>query len=183
MKTRLSVAAFLAVCLAAVALCGACSTTKIGSEGDPNFDYSKWKTFGWLPARGEIAEGSPFGPQVVQMVTEALAQKGLKPAGSDKPDFLVRFYGGVTQVSDVDWGYTYGVWWTANPRYLNGDDFSKGVILLDFVEPGTKQLVWRGGARQQISSRVQNKPDEMIALVRGLLPRILESYPPKRTTR
>jgi hypothetical protein len=160
-------------------LSAACATTKIKSEGDKKFDYSKWKTFGWLPAKGEIAEGSPFWPDVQRMVTQALAPKGLTPAGSGQPDCMVGFYAGIGVVSDVDWGYIYMPWWTSNPRLLNNDDFSKGVVVLDLMDARTKQLVWRGGARQYVSERVMNKPDEMAAILRGLLPRILEGYPPK----
>jgi len=160
-------------------LCASCSTTRIKSEGDKQFDYSRWKTFGWLPAKGEVAEGSPFWPDIQRMVTEALAAKGLKPARSGQPDVMVGFYAGIGVVSDVDWGYIYMPWFTTNPRLLNNDDFSKGVVVLDLMDAKTKQLVWRGGARKYVSETVQNKPDEMAAILRGLLPRILEGYPPR----
>lgn len=157
----------------------ACATTKIRSEGDKHFDYSRWKRFGWLPARGEVAEGSPFWPDVQRIVTEALAAKGLKPAGSETPDVMVGFYAGIGVVSDVDWGYVYMPWWSSNPRLLNNDDFSKGVVVLDLMDAKTRQLVWRGGARKYVSERVQNKPDEMAAILRDLMPRILEGFPPR----
>jgi hypothetical protein len=157
-----------------------CGTTKIGSEYDKKFDYSTWKTFGWLPPHGELGEGSPFWPDVKRSVEEALAARGMRPARSGPPDFLVSFFNGSGEMTDVQvWGYYYGVWWTANPRILNGDDFTKGVVVLDLVDAKSKQMVWRGGARKAVSSRVVNKPDEMLAILRDLLPRILRDFPPK----
>jgi hypothetical protein len=114
------------------------------------------------------------------MVEKALAAKGLTPAGEGAPpDFMLSFYTGVGLASDVDWGYMYSSpWMMANPRYLNNDDFAKGVILLDFVDPKTKQLVWRGGASKEFGERVMNKPDQMALIIQGLLPKILSGYPP-----
>ncbi len=127
----------LALPVLVLALAAACSTTKIGSEGDPDFDYSKWKTYGWLPARGDVGEGSPFWPDLKRMVDRALAAKGLTPVAEGAvPDFMVSFFTGVGVTSDVDWGYLYSSpWMMANPRYLNNDDFAKGVIMLAFVDP------------------------------------------------
>jgi len=163
----------------ALALASACSTTKIKSGGDPQWDYSKWKTYGWLPAKGDVGEGSPFWPDLKRMVDKALKEKGLMPAAEGvPPDFMVSFFTGIGMSSNVTWGYMYPSWMTLNPRYLNDDDFAKGVIVLDFVDPKTNQLVWRGGASQEFSERVTNKPDEMALLIKGLLPRILSGYPP-----
>jgi hypothetical protein len=159
----------------------ACGSTRIGNEVDKTYNFSNWKTFGWMPPHGEMGEGSPFWPTVKKAVEDALAEKGMRPATSGAPDFLVSFYNGSGPMTDVQtWGYYYGGWWTANPRVLNDDDFMKGVVVVDLIDPGTKQLAYRGAARKSVSDRVINKPDEMLKILKDLLPQMLRDLPARK---
>jgi hypothetical protein len=170
--------------LGAVVLTASCATTKIAEQHDQNYNFSAWKTFAWLPNHGDVGQGSPFWPDIQRDVEQALAVKGMHPVGpGGRPDFLVCFSSGVGQLSDFS-SYTYGPgpWWVTNPRLLNDDDFAKGYIGLDFVDPGTMKLEWRGVAKTAFSSDDLNKPDRMLAILQQLLPRILSGFPPKPGT-
>jgi hypothetical protein len=172
----------IAVC--ALVFTVSCATTKIAEQHDQNYDFSAWKTFGWLPNHGDVGQGSPFWPDIKGYVEQNLAAKGTRPAGPDqKPDFLVCFSSGVGQLSNFSYyGYAPGTWWVTNPRLLHDDDFAKGYIGLDFVDPGSMKMEWRGVAKTAFDERTLNKPDELLATLRQLLPRILSGFPPKPGT-
>ena len=56
------------------------------------------------------------------------------------------------------------------------DQYEEGTLLLDFVSPRDRQLIWRGSAQSRL--RDIKTPEKREARVREVVGKILERFPP-----
>jgi hypothetical protein len=148
MKNRSTVAA-------ALFLLGGCVTTSATTS--PNANLAHYRTFSFFQSTDAhpmqaAFERSPAGQVVQERIASDLQSKGLTET-SNNPDLLVAYHTKTQQKTDVtDWGYS-GFYW-GGPRNVTVDQYTQGTLLIDFIDPKTKQIVWRGTA-----SAIVNNPD------------------------
>ena len=178
MKTRKAIC--LLLCMG---LISACSTIQ-GVEYDYNeeADFSRYKTYDWMPVPTKAKMDELVVERVKKAVTAELGARGLKK-DSQNPDFLIAGHlGKEDKVEIEDWGYGY-----YGPRRVHRGSvragggistyhYEEGTLILDFVDAGSKKLVWRGSAK----ARVQNvdSPEKSEALIKEAVQKILQKYPP-----
>lgn len=132
---------------------------KVKVGADPAVDVSKYKTYAWSKP---MPPGNPFVQQtIIQSVEQALAAKGLTKV-EDHPDITVAFYA----ATDTDIQIGYPSWSNAMGSALStgiGVDsqswlVSKGMLVVDIADAGTKSTVWRGSATQTLEHGPSGNP-------------------------
>ncbi len=149
-----------------------CNAGSAKSDFDPDVDFLRYKTFvivggldlehsGWLD-EPEMHE------RFKNFVSGALETRGLLevPAGS-QATLAVRFWVARRQKEDVtviDYGPSY--MWGGYPPYWNGawgysyqeyvvNSYAEGTLVVDLIDPNTKDLVWRTILKQKIEDRAK----------------------------
>lgn len=176
---------------------GGCSTLEVTYNYDPAADFAALRTYEWVPSE-QRRTGDPrvddnplLDTRIHQAVDGALGAKGYRIEASGSPDFLVGYY--VTLDAKVDvqvlndyYGYTPGWGWRYRrgdlPVYRVGapsafvDEYDEGTLILDFIEPKTRKLIWRGTARDEVnlSAKLETRQKKLSEAVS----RMLENFPP-----
>jgi hypothetical protein len=188
-KNLLSIAA-LALSLALASGCA--SPVKVSSDYDPGVDFSALTTWAWAPdePRGEGGPGNRLlTDRVTAAVERTLAARGYRQAQAS-PDFLVAFTFGAQEKLDVRSSPNTGVYYGGGYRGRRGGvytgwggstvdvkQYTEGTLVIDILEPGGQQLVWRGTGSARI--RDEKDPEKRIQRVNDAVDRILAQFPPK----
>jgi hypothetical protein len=169
-----------------------CSSISVNHSYDPAADFSRLKSFGWMAGLEAGRDDELTLKNIQYSVKKQLAGKGVAE-DQGNPDFLIAIHGGREKKVDVQqWGYAYadrpyygspyiggrGYGYAAPPTridYRGGTDiyeYEVGTLILDFVDPGTKELIWRGTATAVVDDPVS--PEKIDQAVSDLL----ENFPP-----
>jgi len=166
-----------AACAAALA---ACSTLKTNVNWDEKIDFSKYRTWIWKDD-GSIRDAT-WNRRLQSVLEDELAKRGLKRVDAD-PDLWVVVHGRITAETQVysyspAWGYGYGYW--AAPSMTVVEQIPVGSLIIDLVDAGKKELVWRATANDTIRANKENEEREerLIQILDGLF----AGYPPAPKT-
>lgn len=161
-----------------------CSGISYNDDFDPTIDFSSFQTFAWLqPSGDETASKRGVDEftekRIINAIEEELRAKGLEPAGSGTPDFLVNFYVTTQQKIDVStyytgWGY-YGWYGGGTQTYVN--QWTEGSLIVDFVEFKDKDLAWRGWAKAAIESDLNSQ--QRTQRINDVIAGIMKRFPPQ----
>jgi hypothetical protein len=168
-----------ALAAAALALGGAgCSTIKTNVDYDTTAHFDTYRTYAFKDVHGEAA----FQMKRVQAAVEkSLQAKGLSKADG-KPDLWVVLHTRTRNERQVTtyssgwgwgWGWRGGYWTTARV-----DNIPIGTLVVDLVDTGHKELVWRGSATRAVDR--EETPQERAGKVQEAVDKIFEEFPPKR---
>jgi len=157
-----------------------CSSMRVSIDYDRDVNFAKYKTFKWIPHKPKVRPRRLLNHSLVEKriksaVERELSAKGCQKATGGKPDFLIAYHIGAKNKVDVTtYGYRYGPrgrWWG---RYVAVERYKEGTLILDFVDPELKQLVWRGTAVGAIHypETVGEKMDQAVE-------KILSKFPPQ----
>lgn len=161
-----------------------CSSISVSTDFDDKIDFSKFSTYSWMPSpqtpsqaiQKELASNTLVEGRVKRAVDAQLPAKGLRKTTED-PDILVAFHTGVEDKVDVQsWGYGYGWGWRYGGGGITTINYQEGTLILDFIDPATKQLMWRGVAKKVISEKTT--PEKSEKEISEAVQKILEKYPP-----
>jgi hypothetical protein len=184
MKVR---AIFLILCVTVFG--AACASMTVNYDYDQRVNFATLKTFNWLPSPADTQVNQLTIRNIEFAVDKQLQAKGLQMS-SENPDFLVSVH--VTQQRKVDveqWGYAYGngnffyggryrrfAGTPSNYEFRRGTDtyvYDIGTLIIDFVNPRTRELMWRGTATAEIDPSAPQ-----IDLVNKAVAKVLENFPP-----
>lgn len=177
----------------------ACSTVHVDSEYDKEANFARFKTFRWVDAP-PVAVGDPrvedtaLQARVQLAVNRELEAKGLRRVESGASDLLVNYYVTVEEkmtgqnVNDK-YGYSPGGGWTRGAHQgwawgLGGYDtpsvpttyYEEGTVIIDMVDPTTKQLIWRGTATTVVN--LDSDQEVRRQRLNDAIQRIFTQYPP-----
>jgi hypothetical protein len=158
---------------------------KTNIDLNPNFDFTKYKTFAFIGGVEHLAmlqvNPNQLRDTVHESVTRGLTQRGLKEVGRDQnPDLVVRYlaesnsqlnyagddnWGGYDKFTADWWSLQYTLWFTSTTR--------EGSLLIDLIDAKRRDLAWRLYLQEKILNI--NKAPEMIQkeIAKGF-----ESFPP-----
>ena len=148
---------------------------------DKQADFSKFKTYAWIPSQAPIARPL-LAAHIAGTTDEELVKKGLQKVESN-PDVLITQYGGVdTQggVAATDPTYmAYGglpppVWTGSVPAAVSHAE--EGYLTMDVVDARSKQLLWRGKVKVHLDYEHKEKALDQVEKALG---KLLAEYPPK----
>ncbi|HVR97074.1 MAG TPA: DUF4136 domain-containing protein [Thermoanaerobaculia bacterium] len=174
MRTRVLALMSLFVLLGAT-LAGA---AKIRSNHDPNFDFSKVKTYRFKLEKGHPNED--LDRRIRAEIRAQLTKKGLRelPAGEEPADLLVTYAAGsADSLVPGGWFVEYDDW-SGGPVLVPGDlSTVTGGLLIEMGDPKSGKLVWSASyiMRGNNPGSLQVMASNAEKAVRGAL----KKYPPR----
>lgn len=167
--------AFLTV-LAAILLDG-CAAVTVRQDYDPDVDFGRYHSFAWMPVPGnaETVHGQVSGPFLDRRIRKSLlaelAARGYEHV-SEGADFLLAYHLGSRPRTEVGWvGDPY---WGLRPVAVSQS--REAALIVDVVDPGTRQLVWRGWSVSTLQPGAHPRAEQ--ENVDRVVHRILEQFPP-----
>jgi hypothetical protein len=159
MKTQISRLSVVPLALLATS---AFAASKPQIQWDPDYDFSQVGTFAWQPSAGESLEQSdPFlHEHIINTIEFQLTSHGLAEVDSN-PDVLVTYYSSTdtnVRLDSTTFGYGFGGYgrgsWgyygygMAGPSVASTStrvvEYERGTLVIDIIDPGLDELVWRG---------------------------------------
>ncbi|MDH4016102.1 MAG: DUF4136 domain-containing protein [Actinomycetota bacterium] len=182
--------ALLVACSVAFVHAG-CSTLKVHSDWDPEYDFSrvqtwKWATVSQTPTGSAVVDTDGLLAQrVMRAVETSLAGRGYVKTETSEGDFEVAWFLTVepkTQVTTINdyhgYGGPYRGWYGAGYGGSTTvvDSYNEGTLIIDIRDGKSGQLIWRGSA----TARLREKADPEKAQQRAneAVTKILEKFPP-----
>jgi len=169
------------VLLATLALAPAAFAEKPNIQWDKAYDFSHIKTFAWQDqVAPSLAQSDPFMHKFIQNeIEKRLVADGLmKASAGAMADVLVTYHGSImddVQLQSDSFGYGFGGYgmgrWGMYGAAAAGPvstttrvvDYKKGVLVVDFVDPMKKELVWRGSTTPIMISDNKDKTQKEIS--------------------
>lgn len=181
LRARLSLLLLLAIVLAG------CSQFDVRSRQDPNIDWSRMRTYAWLPPEeaapaDQRVQDRYFDRRIRQDVAKELAAKGYRPADAgQQPDFLLNYRLASQPASAVRadpqgyWGGTWSANWMTDGGAYYSDSYDEGTLYIAMVDPSSKRIVWVGLAQARLvpTMSFERRKKRLDAAVH----RILERFP------
>lgn len=157
----------------------ACSSIDTQVDYDKEVDFSKLKTYSWLPdSKQRYADirlnSDIFKKRIYNTVNKALAVRGYKEV-TQNPDFTLGYHVAIENKTSVNtmndyygyprsgWGRNYYSQYDYYSAQTTVYHYEEGSLILDLVDTKSKQLIWRGSAQAEVSkSRTAKQRDELI---------------------
>ena len=155
---------------------------------DKNADFSKFKTYKWVPIKGAQPPDDLVDKQIKETFDAELAKKGLSKVESDDADLFVGYQTAIGTEKQFtsynsDWGYGGGWYrggWYGSPGggMTTGQTSTiyVGQLALDMYDAKNHSLVWRGVASKTLD--VKAKPEKRQKNLAKGVSKLLKSYPP-----
>ena len=187
-KTLLMLLVGLGLGLVLVASIG-CQSISVSTDWDTSHDFSQYKSYAWLPeppdqtAESARLHNALIDSRVREAVNSQLASKGYRYSSIEGADLLVTYYLGLESKIDVDtiyssYGYGYRGWYgaPAGPQTVVRQ-YEEGSLLLDFLEPKSRALLWRGSASTRVGGN--SNPEKSRKTINAAVEKILKKFPPE----
>ena len=162
----------LLLSLASLVLLTGCSTVQVETDYDRSVDFTQHRTYRGIPhVKG--AEDNPLmndpliRSHVVNSVDAYMAQKGYMKIEEGAPDFLMAYF--FTARNRVDVTHYYGYYYPSTSVHK----YKEGTLILDVVDAGEKQLIWRGWATDVLQDRSQ-----IASQIDYTVGKLLQRFPP-----
>jgi hypothetical protein len=167
-------ASVLAVLAGAMTL--ACSTMTTSVDYDHSVNWSKYSTFQIM--EGTKAPTSFTQKRIEDGITQALTAKGWQPTTSN-PTILVYPHVVLSQEKQFTTtsmgGFGYRGWggMGGGMATTTQQNIPIGTLIVDLVDPATKEMVWRGMAQDQV------KPNgESAETITEAMQKLFANFPP-----
>ena len=154
---------------------------------DKNTDFSKFKTYKWVPIKDAPKVNDLVDKQIKDAIDAELATKGLTKTDADNADLYVGYQPGVGTEKqftsyNTDWGYGPG--WYGGGWYGGGGGTTTGQtstiyvgqLAVDMYDSKNHDLVWRGVASKTIDPKA--KPEKQQKNLAKAVAKLLKKYPP-----
>jgi len=156
---------------------------------DKNTDFSKFKTYKWVPLKDATKVNDLIDKQIIAAVNSELAAKGLTQVTDDSANLFVGYQAGIGQEKEFtsyssDWGYGGG--WYRGGWYGGGGGMNTttgqtstiyiGQLAVDMYDSANHDLVWRGVASKTIDPKA--KPEKQEKNLGKAVTKLMKNYPP-----
>ena len=157
---------------------------------DKNKDFSKYKTYKWVPIKGADQPDELTGKKLTAAVNGELATKGLTMTDSDTADLYIGYQtaiGTEKQFTSYNTGWGYGPGWgggwygygggmSSTTTYGSTSTVYVGQLDLSMYDPAAKQMVWRGTVSKTLDPKA--KPEKKEKNIGKAVKKLLKNYPP-----
>jgi hypothetical protein len=187
-QSRIRAPTMKSIILAAMLFVGvssACSSVSVSSDYDRSANFAGFKTWSWFAesgAPGSDASGvvSLTSARIKSALANELETRGYPEVARDG-SFLVTFHTVVQQKIDAG-SEPYGYAWrggyaghSAGPDIVTYDE---GTLLVDFIDPKSKSMIWRGTATAVVDPHSSAESRE--GLIKEAVKKIVDEFPPKK---
>jgi len=174
-----------------------CSRSLVKSDYDREINFANYKTYDWMaepekPGNNGLVRNTLFEKRFKKAVDKELTANGFQKR-TEKPDFLIAYYIRVKDKIDVTstgfdyWPAYYGFGFRSRlygfgyrSRFFGASSldvrqYKEGTLILDFVDPETKELIWRGW----YSGMIDDASSIKVKKLNNAVEHILEQFPPQ----
>ncbi len=155
--------------LFAVLAVAACATVSTQARLMPGTNLAQYRTFAWAPRARQIE--TPADQAIRGSIQQDLAEKGIVP-NPGQPDFLVSYHTKTRERMEVYPGY-YGAGYYAAWGYPDINTYTEGTLIVDFIDPRTQQIFWRGTATGVVEHPDNPDPEKIADAV----DKLMDEYP------
>jgi hypothetical protein len=169
---------------------GVVAAQDVRYDFDKNKDFSKYKTYKWVPIKGADQPDELTGKKLTAAVDAELATKGLTKTDSDSADLYLGYQtaiGTEKQFTSYNTGWGYGPGWgggwygygggmSSSTTYGSTSTVYIGQLDLSMYDPVEKQLIWRGNASKTLDPKA--KPEKKEKNIAKAVKKLLKNYPP-----
>ena len=171
-------------------LAAACSTApRVSTDFNDGYDFARAHTFAIVePAL--VSQSLPEASndilhnRIDSAIRAALSARGFRVV--DEPaqaDMLVSFLvttENKTRVREYNMGYGYAGCWRCGPwiggNTIDVDQYTEGTLFIDFIDPKSKQLQWRGEVSKRLSKT--RSMEERKRIIDEIVTSIVAQFPP-----
>ena len=151
-----------------------CSTISVTQDYDPGYDFSKLKTFEFLPIPEDAGIDQLNAKRLGEAIKTNLIAKGYTL--SEEADFGIALHFGQQTKTDVQsYNYHYGGWW-GSEEGVQVTQYDEGTLVIDFIDMAKNELVWRGTGSGVISQ--SPSIEERTENINKAVAQILAQFPP-----
>jgi hypothetical protein len=188
-KITFLTSALLAVALLMFGVVGGAVAQDVRYDFDKNSDFSKYKTYKWVPIKGADQPDELTSKKVTAAIDAELATKGLTKTDSDTADLYIGFQtaiGTEKQFTSYNTGWGYGPGWgggwygyggmSTSTTYGSTSTVYVGQLDLSVYDPAQKQIVWRGTASKTLDPKA--KPEKKEKNIAKAVKKLLKNFPP-----
>jgi len=144
----------------------------------PGTDFAKYKTYKWVTIKGAEQPNQLVDQQIKQAIDAQLAAKGMTKTDSDNADLDVAYQPSISQQQQWSTYGTGGGWrMGGGMATTTSTTLQVGTLGLDFYDPASKQLVWRGSVTKTLDPSA--KPDKREKNLNKAVAKLLKNFPPK----
>jgi Domain of unknown function (DUF4136) len=154
---------------------------------DKNADFSKFKTYKWVPIKDAAKVSDLVDKQIKDAIDAELATKGLTKVEGDDANLYIGYQPSVgeeKQFTSYSTGWGYGPGWGGGWYGGMGSTTTtgststiyKGQLDLDMYDSTAHNLVWRGVASKTIDPKA--KPEKQQKNLAKAAKKLLKNYPP-----
>jgi hypothetical protein len=189
--TRRPLAAFAAI----IFVLSACASVDVRAVTSPDANLAALHTFKVMPNPKPLAPvaHSTNDPMLVNSISNRALRsdlvKGFEDRGyvlsDSKPDFSVAYYASTKEKLDVtywDYGYSYyphwwGGWGPGFGSYQpTTTQYTQGTVIVDVVDPSTKELLWRGQGVAPVSDNEAQYEQDLLKAVTAILAKFPQAH-------
>lgn len=181
------------IVIALLAALPGCSGLTIQSDFDPTADFSKYRTWDWMPGTEAVVSKDPVRDNAIlrgriqTAVANVLIDRGYK-LDMDDPDFYVAYHVAFEDKMDLEvvnnyYGYpyagSYAATWgpTIYGQQVQQRSWEQGTLLLDILDGKSRQLVWRGSAQAEVYP--EQDPNQRQKNINNVAKKVLDQFPPR----
>jgi len=156
------------LCLAAMA-----SAQEVHFDYDRSANFSAYRTYQWVDAKPGQATNQLMDQNIKRAIDGQLAMKGLQRVESGA-DLQVAYQAAIDQEKQFDG-------WGTGPRFygparVTSSTIEIGKLVVDIVDAGKKQLVWRGSAEKTLD--IKKDPEKNQKNLEKAMAKLFKNYPP-----
>jgi hypothetical protein len=168
------------VLIACLSASGCATKIQVDTNYDPQHEFSNYRNYAWydrVDAPSQVVEN-----RIRNAIEAALTAQGYSRVESgDQADFLLSFSAVAEQAIRPDsissgMGYRRSGWGHSTFTAGGFREYTKGTLIIDIIEPATKNLVWRA-----VSSAVLypgSSEEDKNRLVSETVAAMLDKFPP-----
>jgi Domain of unknown function (DUF4136) len=144
----------------------------------PGTDFSKYHTYKWVTIQGSQQLNQIQDAEVKQAVDAQLSAKGFTKTDDEKASIYVGYQVSLDQEREWNaYGMGGGWRWGGGMATATSSTIAVGTLGLDFYDPASKQLIWRGEATKTLNpSSNQEKNQKNLDKA---MQKLLKNFPPK----
>ena len=144
----------------------------------PGVNFSNFHTYKWVEIPGGVHPNQIVDQEIKQAVNNMLAGKGFTLATGDKADLYVGYQCFIQQQRQWNaWGMGGGLRW-GGMGSATSSTIDNGTLAVDFYNPTSQELVWRGAAAQTLNPN-GNQEKDMQKLNKAVA-KLLKNFPPNQ---
>lgn len=172
-----------------------CGGINVKQDYNPEVDFDALRTFAWRsvdqePTGNKLADSPLLDSRIRAAVEKELLAKGYRKVTAN-PDYQVTYSYSIESGAERDPDASVGIGVGTGSRGsfggiglslgFGGRDPGQERLIIDVVDPGADNLLWRGIARRKMAP--SSDPAENVARINETVAAILSGFPPGRNAR